>query len=422
MILIMNTTNVDTQELARRTQWAYVWTRVLDTPFWGIFNMLPFILYKDLHATPFQLALLVTLKPLVSIFSSYWSASVNNRSDRLKSNILWARIIACAPFFFYPFVDSPWFFIFSFGLYMTLAVGIVPAWMELLKTNVPKVTREKVFSYSQAFGYMGGGLLPFLLGGLLDEYYQAWRWLFPLAAAISLFSYFFQWRILVKPNSTNASDAKQTITHHIMRPWKSAWNVLKGHPDFIRYQIGFMLVGSGLMIMQPALPVFFVDVLNLSYTEYAVAITLCKGLGFVLGSPLWSQWINRTDIFTFSGWIAALACFFPLALLAAPYQILWLYLGYFIYGFMQSGNELSWNMSGPLFSKESDSTPFSSVNVMAVGVRGAIIPSLGGLLISTISSSFTMVLGGILCLFATVRLVTYARDLQLRPGLGKNLF
>jgi hypothetical protein len=34
-----------------RTRAAYIWTRVLDTPFWGLFNLLPFILYKDLHAT-----------------------------------------------------------------------------------------------------------------------------------------------------------------------------------------------------------------------------------------------------------------------------------------------------------------------------------------------------------------------------------
>lgn len=417
----MNTTP-ENQDLAKRTQWAYIGTRVLDTPFWGIFNMLPFILYKDLHATPFQLALLVTLKPMVSIFSSYWSSTFNNRADILKSNILWARVIACIPFFFYPFVDSPWFFIFSFALYMTIAVGIVPAWMELLKTNVPKVTREKVFSYSQAFGYMGGGLLPFLLGGILDEYYQAWRWLFPIAAAISLGAYFLQWRIIQKPSQGTADRSKKTIAHHIAHPWRTAWKVLKGHPDFARYQIGFMLIGSGLMVMQPALPVFFVDVLNLSYTEYAVAITLCKGIGFALGSPIWSQWLNKVDIFTFSGVIAALACFFPLALMAAPYQIAWLYMGYFIYGFMQSGNELSWNMSGPLFSKEHDSTPFSSVNVMAVGVRGAIIPTLGGLLISAISSSFTMGIGAVLCLLATIRLISYAKDLKVRPDLGRNLY
>lgn len=399
---------MNSKELTRRTQWAYIGTRVLDTPFWGIFNMLPFILYKDLHATPFELGVLVTLKPLVSILSSYWSAFINSRSDRLVSNILWARIIACIPFFLFPFMDSPWFFIASFGLYMMLAVGIVPAWMELLKLNVPKVTREKVFSYTQAFGYMGGGLLPFILGGVLDEYYQAWRWLFPIAAALSLGAYLFQWRIAVKPGVVLETFTKQKFSDHLLKPWKNSWELLKQRPDFLKYQVGFMFVGSGLMVMQPSLPVFFVDVLNLSYTELAVALTLCKGFGFALGSPLWSNWINRLDIYRFSSWIAGLACLFPLALLLTPMQMGWLYLGYFLYGFMQSGNELSWNMSGPIFAKEKDSTLYTSVNVMAIGVRGAIVPSLGALVLSFFGSSSAMVCGGILCLLAAMLLASYS--------------
>ncbi len=404
----MYPSNVDSKELTRRTQWAYIGTRVLDTPFWGIFNMLPFILYKDLHATPFQLGLLVTLKPLVSIFSSYWSAMINSRSDRLVSNILWARILAYLPFFLFPFMDSPWFFIGSFGLYMMLAVGIVPAWMELLKLNVPKVTREKVFSYTQAFGYMGGGLLPFILGGVLDEYQQAWRWLFPAAAALSLGAYLFQWKITVRPGVVLKEVAKQKLSYHILKPWKTSWELLKQHPDFFKYQIGFMLIGSGLMVIQPSLPVFFVDVLHLSYTELAVALTLCKGFGFALGSPLWSHWIHKMDIFRFSGLIAGVACLFPLALLLTSFQIVWLYLGYFLYGFMQSGNELSWNMSGPIFAKDKDSSIYTSVNVMAIGVRGAIIPSLGALILTYLGSSSAMICGVIVCMLATFRLASYS--------------
>lgn len=403
---------IDSKQLAQRTQLAYVGTRVLDTPFWGIFNLLAFILYKDLHATPFQLAVLITLKPLVSLFASYWSAAVNKRRDRLKGNILLARLLGYLPFFFFPYIDSPWYYIAAFGNYMMMTMGIVPAWMELLKLNVPQVTREKVFSYSQAFGYLGGGLIPFILGGVLDEYAHSWRWLFPVAATIGLSSAFFQFGIMVNADSSPSQAEKQPVSHHLLKPWKNAWNLLKERPDFAKFQVGFMLLGSALMVMQPALPVYFVDVLNLSYTELAVSVTLCKGIGFVLASPLWSKWINRIDLFMYSSCLALLACVFPLCLMLSQTQIASLYIGYLIYGFMQSGSELGWNMSGPIFSKHSDSSPFTSVNVAAVGVRGCFVPLIGGLLLSSYQSSFVMQLGCVLCLLSALAFAFYSRQLS----------
>lgn len=399
--------HLETQKTIKRMQWAYAGTRILDTPFWGIFNMLSVILYKDLHATPYQLAVFVALKPLVAIFSSHWSAWIARQSDTVIKKIVWARFLVLLPFLF-PLGQSPWFFIAASGMYMMVAYGISPIWMELLKVNVPKVSREKLFSYTQAFGYLGGGLLPFALGSLLDDYNEAWRWLFPIVAGLSLCATYFQLRIILAPGAFPEKEIPQKLHDHLLIPWRNAFDLLRQRRDFTKYQIGFMLVGCGLMIIQPALPIYFVDTLQLSYTEMAVALTLCKGIGFALGSPLWARWINRIDIFRFSSLIAALACLFPLALIFTQYQIALLYLGYLVYGFMQSGNELSWNMSGPIFAKESNSTTFSSINTMAIGVRGIFIPALAGFLISIWGTSAVLTLSGFLCLAATLKLFAEA--------------
>ena len=238
-----------------RSLYGYVATRVLDTPFWGIYNMLPFILYKDLHASPFQIAALVALKPLLSILSMYWGSHVKDRPDRLVKNIVWARFLGYFPFFLFPFVNNPWFYIFAYAVYMALAVGVVPAWMEILKRNLPKETREKTFSYTQAFGYMGGGLLPFVIGWALDGYFQAWRWLFPLAACLSLSAFFFQRRIVI--DAKPLEEVKVKIYEKITQPWASFWELLKSRLDFRKFQIAFMFLGGGLMLMQPALPIYF---------------------------------------------------------------------------------------------------------------------------------------------------------------------
>ena len=88
------------------TKRAYLATRILDVPLWAIFNMLPLILLKGLHATPFQLAVYIALKPIVSVFALYWSALVKDRADRLLSNIVFARILGSFPFFFFPFATA----------------------------------------------------------------------------------------------------------------------------------------------------------------------------------------------------------------------------------------------------------------------------------------------------------------------------
>lgn len=396
-----------------RTRHAYIATRVLDTPFWAIYNMLPIILYKDLHATPMQLAIAIALKPVVSLLSMYWSAAINKRRDRLMPNILWARMLGYLPFFFFPFFDNPWFFIASFGLYMMLTVGIVPAWMEILKLNVPEESRGKIFAYTQAFGYMGGGILPILLGWALDGYFQAWRWIFPLAAGLGLSALCFQLRMIIPQVQQSFPTHQPHFLAHLVQPWKNAWNLLVHRGDFRRFQIGFMLSGCGLMIMQPVLPVFFVDHLQLSYTELAIALTLCKGIGFAFASPWWSKWIHQMNIYRLSSWVAALACIFPMCLMLAKFQLLWLYLAYLSYGVMQAGSELTWNMSGPIFAKDEDSSIFSGVNVVTVGLRGLFVPAMGTLICSLAGTSTVMGLGALFCLLAAFRLNSYSQQHKL---------
>lgn len=399
---------LDSTHFMIRTRNAYIWTRVLDTPFWGLFNLLPFILYKDLHATPFQLALMITLKPLVSIFSSYWSSRVHQVPERLVSNIISARWIAYLPFMAFPFIHSSWYLIACFGLFMFLQVGIMPAWMELLKQNMPSQKRDKVFSYTQAFGYLGGGLLPFAIGWILDGWLEAWRLMFPLAALLGLSAHIWQCRILVRPSA----HSQLVPENPFLQPWKSAWEVLRDHPNFARFQFAFMLLGSGLMIIQPALPVYFVDRLHLSYTEMGVAITLCKGIGFALSSPVWARLMQKMNFFLFGAIIASIAALFPILLTAAQDHMIWLYLAYLAYGLMQAGNELSWNLSGPIFAKQNDSSPFSSVNVIAVGVRGIFIPSLGAFLLTQFGSPKVMLISTFLCVLATARMGLYTRKME----------
>lgn len=409
--------NKDSDIALQRTKSAFLWTRILNTPFWAVFSMLPFILYKDLHASPFQVAVFIALKPLVSIFSAYWSAAIKKRRDRLLPNVMWANLLKIVPFLLFPFIANPWFLILSSGLYMMLHRGGVPAWMEILKLNLPGAIRERVFAYGTAIGYLGDGIFPFVLGWLLDGYVESWRWIFPVVSLISLFAVYYQARIPIPADEENHPLPAISIKAQLIEPWENAKDLIKRRPDFTRFQFGFMLLGGGgLMIMQPVLPAFFVDVLKLSYTELAIALTLCKGIGCALTSSYWASLMNKVNIYRFSSWVTALGCLFPLFLLAAQFHIAWLYLAYIGYGIMQAGSELSWNLSGPIFSKEEDSSAYSSSNALLLGLRGAFVPALGTILCGiTHSAVEVLALGGLLCLAATFRLSNQSRQLLREP-------
>lgn len=257
------------------TRSAYMWTRILTAPFWAIYNILPIILYKDLGASPLQITLIYALKPFVSIFSIYWSAAIARRPHLLVPNIIGACIIGHLPFLFCPFIDNPWFFIAAFSLYMIQARGVLPAWMEVLKLNIPPVSREKVFAYGSICGNIGNVMLPIVFGWMLDGYEHAWRLIFPLAAATSFIAIIFQLKMTI-PNQTFEREAEE---NWLYKPWVRSWKLLKGRRDFWLYQLGFMLGGVGLMVMQPALPHYFHDVLGLTYTELAIAFSFVQSFG-----------------------------------------------------------------------------------------------------------------------------------------------
>jgi hypothetical protein len=419
----MFASNETTHNAAYQTRMAYFWTRILGIPFWTIANMLAVILYKDLHISALQVTAIVAMKPVSALFASYWSVSIHHRQDRLVSNIVYANILRFLPFLFIPWVDSAWFIIISFGLYMTLSKGVTPAWMEMFNLNLKGDSREKTFAYIQALDYLGGALMPFIIGWVLDRQEQSWRWLFPLTAIFGIISTYFLWRIPPKTLTTPQTlGPQQTLSFKegLIKPWTDGWDLIKKRPDFAKFQIAFMLGGAGLMMMMAAQPIFFVDNLRLSYKEIAFAMTLCKGIAVAASSPMWVRLFGKLNIFHFTAYVTALCAVFPFILICAQYNLVFLYLAYLVYGLMQGGSELSWNMSGPVFAKDKDSSVFSRTNVLAGGVRGCIIPLLGSsMLFYTHNPSLVLICGAVLCVFATERLWRFTREPAHKPVVAE---
>jgi Major Facilitator Superfamily len=395
-----------------QTRAAFLWSRLFNIPFWTIINMLSFILYKDMQITTLQITIIVALKPISALFAAYWSVSIHQRQDRLISNLVWANILRFVPFLFFPWMGSAWLMILAFGVYMMLHRGCIPAWMEILKLNIKGTARERVFAYVNASDYLISAFMPLLIGWMLDDFHEAWRWIFPITALIGLSSTYFLFKIppSMIPKISERMKSEFTISEHALKPWKDCWTLLKERPDFANFQKGFFLGGAGLMIMHAVLPIFFVDTLHLSYTEMAFAITLCKGIGYAVTSPIWVRVFHRLDIFYFCGLVTILIALFPFFLYGAEQHLLFFYFAYMMYGLMQAGSELAWHMSGPIFSQEGDSSVYSRTNVLTVGVRGCIAPFFGSFLFYIFNNSMIVLFcGSLVAILATERLFHYSR-------------
>ena len=397
----MATSSTSTELGFKRTRSAVIATGLLSEPLLTlIYTFIPFLLYRDLHATAFMVTVLIMLKPVVSIFSMYWSHPIKERRDLLVPNVILSGILGRLPFLFFPWVTNPWVVIGCAAFYIMSYRGGNPAWMEILKLNIPKEKRAPIFSFGASLGYAEGVVLAVGVGALMDQDVTAWRWLFPSAALLGMLSTMIQSRVQVPIDTTSPkrSLAPKSWREQLLEPWQNARALMNQRPDFNRFQWGFMFCGAGLMIIKPALPIFYVDILKISYTDLAIAISVCKGLGFSLSSPMWARWMNRADIFTLCGWVCLLVALFPFLILFSQAHNGWLYTAYFLYGIGQAGSHLCWHMSGPIFAADSDSSLFSSVNVVMVGIRGTIIPLLGGLLCAQWGCFLPLLVGTMLCL------------------------
>lgn len=380
-----------------------IWTNLLTEPLFTLYAFLVFILYKDLGATAFQITLLTALKPMVTILSFYWSAGLKGRAQKLKSNVLWAGLLMRAPFLLCPWIDSAWFVIGAAVNYMFFYRAGIPAWLEIIKRNMGEGKRNRVFSITSALGYAEGVGLALACGGLLDKDPTCWKGLFFGAAIIGLMSLAVQSRIVVE--GADEVVERPSVKEVLIRPWRDSYRLMRERVDFSRFQWGFMVSGFGLMMIQPAITLFAVDVLGVSYLEMAAALSIAKGLGFALSSPLWAKWIDRVSVFKMASLVFLSIGLFTILLSFSVWSVAWLYVAYFWYGVGQGGSHLVWNMSGPIFAGKDESSRYTGVNVAMAGLRGMVAPPLGGWLTVLIGPVQVLVMGGALCFYSGVRML-----------------
>ncbi len=390
----------------KKTSLALFISAILKEPLFCMYSLTAFILRKDLHATAFHLAILTMIRPTISFLSYYWSSNIQSRQDKLKPNFLWATFLSCLLFLFIPFFNGIWFLILANASYIMFQRAAMPAWMETVKLNIESEKREKLFSYSAALGYLVGAVLAFGIGTFLGKNANMYQSFYFFAALFALANVWVLSEVPVNHQNSNVvTEEKKTIKEKLFDPIKDSIHLMKTREDFALFQWGYMLCGFGLMLIQPIIPIICVDKLHLSHAEFAVALLVFKSLGFVISAPMWGRALSKISIMKLSSFAFFNTFIFIILLIVSYYNSMFIYLAFFIYGITSSGSHLLWNLSGPIFSKEENSSKYTSVNVAMVAIRGSVAPPLGSFLGIFLSPIYILVIGSLFCFYSGFKLL-----------------
>jgi hypothetical protein len=348
---------------------------ILQEPFIAFNLLFDVILSRHFDASAIQISLLTTLRPLLAVFAFYWGSLLLFKPNLLRPSLVVATAFATSFFLFAPWYDNIGYFILAEGCFVLFWRATTPAQMEILKLNVPKGSREPLLASAFRLSRILGMVIGPLLGLFLQFYPHLWKELFCTLAFCYALSALLKGRFLV-PSSQPTPHQTVAFKEFIIKPWIDSWHLLKKNRSFMKFQIGFFIAGSGLMFAKPSIPSLF-EHLNLSFFQIFTLFTLLEGLGYVLTSALWAKHLATKGLHTTSCFVIVCFAMQPLFLLTPWFWCL--FPAYFFYGAAQAGSQLVWNLSGPLLCGNESSTQYSSVNILAIGVRGCFVPLLGGL-------------------------------------------
>lgn len=159
------------------------------------------------------------------------------------------------------------------------------------------------------------------------------------------------------------------------------------------------------MMAVPAITIFTSDVLSATHANVTVARTICMAIGVVISTPFWHRAMSSVNVSKVLGFVAIGFVCYLFSMLMAEVAFGYYFVALLIYGVAQAGSHLLWNLSGPLFARDEDSSQFTMVSILTVGLRGLIAPQLGSLLCMGVGASNALIVGALVIGFGAWKML-----------------
>lgn len=371
---------------------------------------------KALHAKDWQLMLMTMIWPVANFFSVWW-ARVFERSCHKQRYFLIAGIIGRLTLVYAIWLVSMNEYLVLLGLLFASNSLIVPAQNSIYQRNIHPSRRARVFGIIQSVGIGVSVVLTFIAGRLLDVREDSFRLILVVTGIVGFASAAILALIRIQEPVVKRDCQKLNWKQTLLEPIGGTLRLLKENKAFAAFERSFSIYGMGFIMMQPIIPIYLVDKLQLTYTANFLAKGIVSQLGMLLLSPLIGKLHDRMHPFRFMSAAFGLLMVFPLLFVASSLvqgesvlPVVIVFLAYLIFGIAMAGVNITWNMGSIYFAGDSDASIYQSVHVTMTGIRGLIAPVLGYTLLKVFSLTMVFVVAaGFFLAAALVSLRDYRR-------------
>ncbi len=392
----------------------------------GVMGLASYVLLKTIGGTSGHVTVLQTMAATSFIFGIFYSEWMLGRDKR--KFILYLGALARGALLLTVFVNSPLTFLLVFAVFYIFHPGLNPAINAVVQANITHRLLGRLYSVTVLVSSLSAMVGTYLGGVILNLNGFNFKWLFPLAGLLGFLGLAFLARMRVRVSDVRSEKTlylrKQhplmVIRNSILVPVSNTIKVFKFHSDFATFERNFFLYGLAFMMLMVVVPVFLVEKLGISYTQAGLT-GLIYQLSSVLFFPIVGIWYDRLNPAEFSKRSFLILALYPLTLLLAlplknlvgidPISVV--YLASVFFGAGMSGVIVVWYLNTIYFARGIDSAQFMGAHVTLVGVRGAIGP-LTGYMIMRLAGATTAFLVAVILLLSAAGLM-HLLSIRLGP-------
>lgn len=339
--------------------------------------------------------LVLTTAPQLVLFTSLFFSRLARRERSTPRRFLWAGLLGRGILIGVAAVNSAPAFILFITLSAMLQAYLIPAWNAVFQANYAPGDRGRRFGTAAAISALSTILTALLSGLLLDLDREYYRWIFPVAGAAGFLSCYFFSKIRPRRVPARTLETAPAPAGWARSAWREALGILESDGPFRRFEIAYFLYGLVFMLLLPVIPFYFVDELQVDYSQAAQAKGVLFYLMMILFQPLAGRILDRTNPARVSEIAFRILAFFPLPMMLFP-SVQVTYACFALFGIGLAFVNLAWTIGPVHFSKDRDSSAYMGIHVTLVSVRALFGNVLGWILLVLLGSRWAF---GAPCLF-----------------------
>ncbi len=362
-------------------------------------NVIGVVAKRIFEVTDFQLAILVAAPMYANLTSFLWARWSHGRGKIGFAGAVSGLVLgAVAAIGLLPVgQDGAWPLVAAVVIARCGLAGLITIRSTVWRHNYPRHVRGRITSRLVMAGYVMMLVAPLIASAILEAEQDLIHGIYPLGAAIGLIGLFSFLKIRMRGQralmrfETSAEPEGQAVADP-----HGAWSVLKKDAPFRTYMIWMFFGGFANMMLIPVVIKLIADRTEGLAGDLIIATVITQtlpALATVSSMPLWARLLDGIHVARFrvrqgSLWLVSFAL---MGAGAAWTGSLLVGLGLFavgrvVLGLCYGGGKLAWQLGHHDFAKRENASAYMGAHVTLTGIRGAIAPFVGMLLLEQIGA------------------------------------